>query len=186
MPAETTPDGIGYPVIGDNMTPLAGWFAQQAADVQAALTALREEIALPPLPAPVSARGSNVAVVTSTAWADLPGSSPLSLELPRACWVNINFGAWVACDTGDVRASVRVTGATALGETQIEVGGDASAWGQVLFASAGQGNIQASSIRTVRLNAGTNTIQVRAYRTGAAGTQVVNYSTLQVTPTRWA
>ena len=185
MPGTTTPDNISFPVVGDTMTPLNAWFAQQAADVQAALTAMRTEFSKPPVPAPMSSQGANVQTVTATAWADLPNLPAINLVLPAACWVTIDFGAWLTASSGDVRASARVTGATTLGETQLEVGGSTTAWGQVLYSNGTTSTRQGGSHRTVRLNAGTNTITGRAYRNGS-GTQQANYSTLQVSPLRWA
>lgn len=185
MPAQTTPDSIVYPVLGDIMEPLNGWFAQQAASVQTALTAMRNEFDQDPLPDPISRKGADVQAVTATAWADLPNLAAITLTLPQACWVTIVMGAWITTSAGTIRSAPRVTGATTLGESQLEVGGDASAWGQVLYSDATTGTRQASSSRMVRLNAGANIITPRAYRTGA-GTSQVNYSTLQVSPVRWA
>lgn len=185
MPGSTTPDAIVFPVQGDKMAPLETWFAQQAASVQTAISDLRSDLELPDLPFPLSEQGANVQGVTATAWADLPNLAAISLTLSRPCWVTITFGAWMAANAGDVRATSRVTGATTLGETQLEVGGPTNGWGQVLYTNNTTGSRQSASVRTVRLNAGTNTITARAYRTGS-GTQQVNYATLQVAPLRWA
>lgn len=185
MPGTTTPDNIQFPVAGDNMAPLESWFAQQAASVQTALDNLRAEAVLPDLPFPQSVNGDTVRNITSSTWADLPGMPAITLDLPNPCWVTIVFGAWVNAPTGDVRASARVTGATTLGETQVEVGGVTTSWGQVLYTNGTSGTRQSNSVRTVRLNAGVNTIRARAYRNGS-GVQQVNYSTMQVSPLRWA
>lgn len=45
MPGTTSPDNIRHPVVGDNLTPLATWFANLAADVQTAITSLRSSVA---------------------------------------------------------------------------------------------------------------------------------------------
>ena len=185
MPGSTTPDAVIFPVAGDNLAPLESWFAQLAATTQTALSNLRTEVTKPDLPFPISEQGANVQAITATAWADLPNMPSISLTLPNPCWVTITFGAWLAAAAADVRASARVTGATTLSETQLEVGGPATAWGQVLYSNNTTSTRQSSSVRTVRLNAGTNTITARAYRTGS-GVQQVNYSTLQVAPIRWA
>lgn len=41
MPGTTTPDAIGYPTTGDQITPIAPWFALLASTTQTALTAIR-------------------------------------------------------------------------------------------------------------------------------------------------
>lgn len=186
MPANTSPDNLPYPVVGDNLNPLRTWFSLLASAVQTALTNLRAEAVKPALPAPVSVKGNNTQAVTATSWADLPNIAAATLNLPQACWVQITVGAWVVATAGDVRISANVTGATTLGESQIEVGGDSSSWGQVMYAAADTGTRHATSTRVVRLNAGTNTIRVRAYRTSTGGTVGSNYTTLQVAPLYWA
>lgn len=185
MPGTTTPDSIIFPVVGDQVAPLESWFAQQAASVQAAIESLRSEVALPELPFPKSSQGANMQAITATAWSDLPNLPAIDFTLERACWVTITLGAWLNAPAAEVRASARVTGATTLGETQLEVGGTTTAWGQVLYSNNTTSTRQSTSVRTVRLNAGSNTITARAYRTGS-GSQYVNYSTLQVAPIRWA
>ena len=185
MPGATTPDSIVYPVTGDVMAPLNSWFAQLAASTQTAMTALRAELVEPDLPDPMSIKGNDVQAVTATAWANLPGAAAISLTLPQACWVTITVGAWIVATQGHTRASASVTGATTLAETQLEVGGSSSAWGQVLYTDTTSATRQSSGVRTVRLNAGANSIQLRAYR-GGTGVNQVNYSTLQVAPLRWA
>lgn len=181
----TTGEGIVFPVVGDVMAPLASWFAQIASTADAAVVALREELEQEPLPDPRSTKGADNQAVTATAWADLPNAPAITLELAQACWVQITHGAWMVATTGDTRASARVTGATTLSETQLEVGGTGTAWGQVLYVTGANVAVQGSGTRFVRLNAGTNTIQLRAYGS-AGGTHQVNYSTLQVAPVRWA
>lgn len=184
MAGTTTPDNIVYPTSGDVMEPLNGWFSQQAASVQTALSAMRTQFTKPALPDPISRKGADVQTVTATGWADLPNMSSITLNLSQACWVTITFGAWVTTSGGTIRASARVSGATTLGESQLEVGGDTSAWGQVLYSDTTSATRQSNGTRMVRLNAGANTITARAYRTGS-GTSQVNYSTLQVSPIRW-
>lgn len=181
----TTGRGIVFPVKGDKMAPLAGWFAQQAASVNDALDDVYSEFEVPDYPAPQSIQGATVQAVTATAWADLPNAPAITLELPRACWVTIVHGAWMASGNtaGDVRGASAVTGATTLNENQLEVGGPATAWGQVMYTT-GAGTRQQSGTRFVRLNAGVNTIKLRAY--GSGGSKNMNYSTLQVSPVRWA
>lgn len=186
MPTYTDPDAIASPVNGDKMGPLAAWFQLQAASVQAALTALRSDVEVPEYPEPLSVQGPTTQAVTATSWADLPGADAITLELPQACWVEIIHGAWMSSTStgGDVRGSSRVTGATTLSENQLEVGGPSSAWGQVMYTGGMLGTRQCSGTRFVRLNAGTNTIRLRAYGSGTG--KGMNYSTLQVTPIRWA
>lgn len=187
MPANTSPDNLSYPVEGDNIAPLQTWFATLAGNVQAALTALRAEAVQPELPFPQTVVGNSVQAITSTAWADLAGISAITLTLTRPAWVQIDVGAWMVAAAGDSRVSVQVSGATSLSESQTEVGGGAGAWGQVIYAAAAAGTRQQTLTRTVRLNAGTNTIKVRAYRTGGSNTQnFANYSTMTVAPLRWA
>ena len=183
MPAVTS-EGIVYPVVGDNMAPLAGWFAQVASTTDAAIADVRADLTETVYPAPLSIQGATVQAVTSTSWVDLPNAPAITLTLAKACWVNITVGAWLVATSGDTRASATVSGATTLDETQLEVGGPSSAWGQVLYV-AGAVTAGGSSTRFVRLNAGVNTIKLRAMRTGS-GTCQVNYSTLQVAPIRWA
>ncbi len=185
MPAFTSPDNIQYPVAGDVMNPLQSKFASLATSTQAAITALRTAAVKPALPAPKSEKGADVQAVTATSWADLPNSPDIQFNVSEAMWVQIVLGAWITASGGTTRCSVRVSGATTLSETQVEVGGDNAVWGQVLYADNTTGSRQCSATRIVRLNAGLNTISVRAYQTGA-GTNQVNYSSLQVAPLRWA
>jgi hypothetical protein len=185
MPAFTSPDNIQYPVAGDVMNPLQTKFASLATSVQAALTSLRAAAVQPELPAPKSEKGNDVQAVTATSWADLPNSPDIQFNASAPMWVEISLGAWMVANGGTTRCSVRVSGATTLTETQIEVGGDNAVWGQVLYADNTTGTRQCSSTKIIRLNAGLNTIAVRAYQTGA-GTNQVNYSSLQVAPLRWA
>lgn len=184
MPGSTD-RGIVFPVKGDIMEPLAGWFAQQAASVDDAIDDIYEEFEVPEYPDPKSIQGAVNQAVTATAWADLPNAPAISLTLPRACWVTIVHGAWMASTntSGDVRGSSSVSGATVLSESQLEVGGATTAWGQVMYTT-GVGTRQQSGTRFVRLNAGENVIKLRAYGTG--GGKAMNYSTLQVSPVRWA
>lgn len=185
--AEITPEGIIYPVNGDSMTPLAPWFAQLASSADEAIYNLRLELDKPALPDPQSVEGASMQDVTATAWADLPNANAITLELIDACWVQISHSAWLQSTVGDLRVSSRVTGATTLAENQLQVGGPNTAWGQVLYQAANPGTNQGSGSRIVRLNPGTNTIRLRAYRSGTSGgTRRANYSTLQVTPLRWA
>lgn len=186
MPGATSPDGITYPVVGDKMSPLATWFAGLATTTQAAIANLRDSLEEPELPNPITVAGATVQTISATAWADLPNASPITLELERACWVQITHYGWMASSNGDARGSSRVSGATTLGENQAEIGGPATVWGLVMYATGG-GTRQQMGTRTVRLNAGTNTIQLRAYRTGGTtANNQMNYSALQVTPLRWA
>lgn len=186
MPGSTSRNLI-FPVIGDIMEPLAGWFAQLAASTNDAIDQVYDDFEELPYPAPQSIEGAVTQQISATAWADLPNAPAITFDLPQACWVTIVAGAWLATSaTGDVRCSVRVTGATTLGESQVEVGGTATAWGQVMY-SATPGTQQTSCTRFVRLNAGSNVINLRAYRNGGAtANKAVNYSTLQVSPVRWA
>lgn len=183
--ATTSPDNLVFPGGSDSLNPLRSWFAQLASSTQAALTAIRSEAIKPTVPNPITARGAATQAITATAWADLPGISAVTLTIPAAMWVSIDVGAWVAATQGDTRISATVSGATALNETQLEVGDAGGAWGQVMYAGASADVRQQTSHRIVRLNAGTNTIKVRAYRSGA-GVNQSNYTTLQVTPLRWA
>lgn len=180
-----TPEGITYPVNGDIMSPLAPWFALVASGADTAVSDLRTELTQTPLPDPMTIKGADIQAVTATSWADLPGASAITLNLPKACWVQITHGAWMVATGGDTRASSSVSGATTLGESQLEVGGNTAAWGQVLYVTGGNVAVQGSGTRFVRLNAGTNTIKLRAYLTGT-GAHQVNYATLQVAPVRWA
>lgn len=184
MPANTTPDNIPYPVAGDVIVPLRTWFANLASGTQTAISNLRTELAVPALPAPISGQGNDQQAVTASSWADLPGFTAITLTTSRPVWVTINIGAWLVSLGGSVRVSARVTGATTLGETQLEVGGPTTAWGQVLYLAANAMAGSTTATRTVRLNAGTNTIQMRAYRETTAENRC-NYSTLQVSPIRW-
>ena len=185
MPATTTPDGIPYPVVGDKVGPLEKLFESLASGVQTALTNLRNETVAVPIPDPISIVGASIQAVSETAFADLPGITAIGLTLPAPAWVRIDLGSWVVSTAGDTRVSVRVTGATTLSETQLEVGGPTGGWGQVIYAAASPSTRQQSVSRIVRMNAGTNNVAVRAYRTGS-GNHNANYTTLQVTPLRWA
>lgn len=182
--ATTSPDNIVYPAGSDKLNPLKTWLAQLASSVQAAITSLREDAVLPPLPDPITVKGADTQEIASTSWDDMPNMDSTVLNLDRPCWVSIDIGGWVRASVGFTDVSARVTGATTLSETQVEVGGDNSSWGQVMHAAPSETR-QQSSHRTVRLNAGANTITVRARRNGA-GTNTVRFTTLQVSPLRWA
>lgn len=180
----TTSRGIIFPVNTDVMQPLAGWFAQQAASVNDALDEAYSEFEVPEIPYPLSSSLFGIKNITATAWADIPEMDEITLDLPRAAWVNIALATWVSAPSGEVRVSSRVTGATTLSESQLEVGG-VNAFGQIVYTRNTTGTVQGSSLRTVRLNAGTNVITPRAY--GAlGGVKDVRYTCLQVTVTRWA
>ena len=138
----------------------------------------------PDLPFPVSTSLNGIQAISATSWADIPSMTPVTLTLPAPAWVTISLGTWLSAPSGEIRVSSRVTGATTLGETQLEVGGPV-AWGQVAYTRSTTGTVQASSVRTVRLNAGTNTITARAY-VGLTGVKDVRYTCLQVSPIRWA
>lgn len=186
MPASTTPDNIVYPVVGDAMSPLNGWFAQLASSTQAAITALRSSLTQAPLPAPLSVSNGAVTDVTATAWADVPNLTAITLTLSQACWVTITLGSRIiAAGNAGLSVSARVTGATTLGETQLEVGGGTNDFGQVMYTDGSTQTRQSVATRTVRLNAGTNTITARAFKTGTDSTRVA-YPALQVSPIRWA
>lgn len=185
MPASTTPDSIVYPVVTDRMGPVEKLFEALASSVQTAITNLRKETVDKPLPAPVSQIGRDVISVSATTWSDLPNISTVSLNLSAPAWVSIDVGSWVIATSGDTRVSARVTGATTLSETQMEVGGATTCWGQVIYAAGSPSTRQQNSHRVVRLNAGNNVIAVRAYKSGG-GSHNSNYTTLQVTPIRWA
>lgn len=185
MPGTTTPDGIQYPVVGDKMGKLAPWFASLASSVQTAITALRAEAVKPVVPAPKSALFNGNVTVTATSWANLPSIPAVTLTLEKPCWVLITHGGRLLAGTGAIVFSSNVSGATTLGETQLEVGGTAGGFGQVPYGDGSTSTRQSSGTRVVRLNAGTNTIRARGYRVGS-GTQQVNYPTIQVAPLYWA
>lgn len=132
---------------------------------------------------------SSTQEITATSWANLPDMPTITLDLTRDAWVQINLGAWLATSSSvtDVRASFIVTGAT----TTVEVPGSQSygvaSWGQVLYKSlaSGTGTAQHTLTRVYKLNAGSNTITARAYRTGGSLAQT-NYVSMNVTPLRWA
>lgn len=189
MPATTSPDNLRYPVGADNVSPLRTWFANLAADVQAALTAIRQDAVTPKLPVPQSVLGAATQnLPASASWQDLPGIQPITLELSAPAWVAIDVSAWIVSTVGDGRISARVTGATTLGETQVQVGGDDGYWGQTIFTAPTDVTRSGNSHRVVRLNQGTNVITVRAYNYGGSGTRVshARNTGLQVTPLHWA
>lgn len=127
--------------------------------------------------------------ISATSWANIPNMPTISLDLTRDAWVQITLGAWLTSSGSntDVRASFIVSGAT----TTVEVPGSepygAYTWGQVLYKAlaTGSGTEGGTISRVYKLNAGSNTITARAYRTGAA-TAETNYVTMNAIPLRWA
>jgi len=141
------------------------------------------------VPEPFSlARTADVNAITSTSvFGQVVSGMSTNIVVPagRALWVTITFGAWVTATAGETRAGIRLSGATVL-EPQDGITGSTS-WGQTLYASAsdGSGTFQQSMTKTVKLLAGTTTIEARAYQAGG-GTHQVNYPVIDVIPQRWA
>lgn len=132
------------------------------------------------LPEP-QGRVSTVSItsVTSTAWANLANIGSINVTVPRACWVTIDLGAWVQGSGGDVRCGVALSGATTLDPHNGQFGD--AAWGSVLWSQ--NTYQQRSATKVVKINAGTTTFRMRAYR--VSGTVSVNYAHFTVTPMRF-
>lgn len=134
------------------------------------------------LPDRIEVSNSNQIPITATTYADLP-STPVTttFTLPAACWVEIKAEAWLVAVTNDIRMSINVTGATTVAPAT-------PAHGSVGFVSAPVGSAAASkqiATRTVKLNAGENTVEIQAMR-ATSGTQTVSYPVLTVKFDRWA
>jgi hypothetical protein len=139
-----------------------------------------------PLPDPVlqpPAAATNT--ITAPNWAQLPNRQYLTFTAARAMWADIRVGAWVSAGVStNGRAAASLTGATT-GPGTNGVLLDSSSWGEVLFQGDQDGYSQSFSAIPVKLNAGTTTIEVYAYRVGTGTTQV-NYPTIRVVPMRYA
>lgn len=164
-----TPDEVADidKAVNDNFDKLDTW----AGEVEDKLT----------LPDPVSVSGGETVNVSATTWSSLSGVF-VTLNLPKACWVEVDGAAWLVCNGGiDLRCSWRASGDTTIDEL-------AGNWGSTLYTSASDsdGSVQRSfPSRKVKLNAGETTIQMRAQQAGG-GTKQVNHAFLQVSPFRWA
>lgn len=136
------------------------------------------------LPDPVVATSpATTNTIVATTFAPLPGGDlTVSLVLTRPAWVHVELSAWlIKTAASDLRAGVRLTGATALTE-------ETPTWSQVLysgtpFAAAGA---TATASKVVKFLAGTTVAQMRAYLATVAGTSQVNYGRITLTPLRWS
>lgn len=131
------------------------------------------------MPEPVTAIATGSQTITATAFAGLPISPvAVTLTLDAACWVDLDLGAWVVASASDVRVGIAVSGATVSVPS-------APTWGAVAIASAAA-STPIRPRKTLRLEAGVNTVAVQAYRSAATGAQTVSYPVLTATPLRWA
>lgn len=148
-----------------------------------------EQVTLPDvivMPNPVfTAGGLGASNVSSGAWASLPGGAlSISLTVPVATWVLIEYSAWLSgtfTSSDDLRVGVNLTGATVQGEAYTAADGY-SQWGNILLAANQSGSTQHAAVRLAKLAAGTTTVELRAYITASPTTPRVNYPNLSVTP----
>jgi hypothetical protein len=141
----------------------------------------------PPLPDPISTRNNGVTAITATAWADHPANTTLTLTLERDAIVQVELNAWLSISYAGAEPSSSIRfGVNHNGTTPENAFG--AAWGQVLYEGTQgttPGGGQHGMSATVRLDAGTHTFRVQAYKTGT-GAASANYWMLRVTPVRWA
>ncbi|AWN03350.1 minor tail protein [Microbacterium phage Count] len=134
------------------------------------------------LPDPTARTGSTINTITATSWAAVPNMTTSVITVARACWVRVDFAAWMSAPSGDLRCGVKMTGATAV--DPMDYPGDSnSVWGTVMWQQ--NGYEQRSGFKVVKLNAGSTTIYLQAYKSGS-GAFSVNYPLIQVTPLRFA
>lgn len=131
------------------------------------------------LPDPVYGQGSAPVGVTATSWANLPGMSALSLDLPQAAWVQITFGSWMN-SASDLRIGARLTGATVTPSNDPSWNGR---WGRVMRKTAGYEQMYATYVE--KFNAGVTQAIMSGYRAGS-GSDTHNYTTFELVPLRWA
>jgi hypothetical protein len=124
--------------------------------------------------------------ITSTSMAALPDSSvAVSLTLPAPCYCDLYLSGWAAVTGAVLRVGMLVSGATTV---QVEGGqndsdGTSNTWGTVARVTA---NGQFTAHKYLKLNAGTNTIAVRANRESTSTAPTLSYLTLTAIPRRWA
>lgn len=124
-----------------------------------------------PLPETMEWRGTGSNLVTATSWEPITSNelADMSVTVPSEALVEVQVSAWVISPaSNDLRASIKATGATTIGPSD-------SHWGSVLWSGNGEaGASMQSSSRALYLNAGTTTLQLVAYATGA-GSNGINY-----------
>jgi microcystin-dependent protein len=144
------------------------------------------------LPEPVHmTRGADTnAVTATTAWGQTIGGMTANIDIGRAMWVQIDFGAWMTClgAGNDIRVGIELSGATVL-SPPTGPGGQAD-WGQstlyanTLTAPSGS-TLSGSARKTVKLNPGITTFTMKAYRLNTAGATSVNYPSCTISPQRY-
>lgn len=99
MPQTTSPDNITYPVVGDNLNPLATWFANLATSVQNALTAQRAAVYGRATRTSTYSIGGNAQTINVTSMSASAGGVTLvsnGLRAPRAGLYAVNVQAIVS------------------------------------------------------------------------------------------
>lgn len=138
----------------------------------------------PPVPDPINVHSPNGSVgVTATSFADIAtspaGGIKTDLVLARPCWVEVRVGTTAIFATGaGITLGFEVSGATtrAVGAIPAEQ--------QWYPPDGSQANIPI--VPKFKLNAGTNTIALKAKRQSATGTQTLYLPTMHIVPIAWA
>lgn len=179
--ANTTPDNIVYPDATMRVGAIRSALAALAASVQAAITAVRNELTgavddVYALPDPQISTGGGVQAIGSGGWTAIPNLGAITIDLARPAWVQVNLGAWVVATVGELRAGVALSGSTVQ---------DAQSpnWGSTIY-SAGLTTTGMNASKTVLCGAGSTTFTPVAQQTGG-GVKQFNYSTFEVIPLRW-
>lgn len=132
------------------------------------------------LPAPENRIGPSSQAIGATAFAVIPNLPTISITAPAAMLVRASLRGWAGLAsgaTGDLRGGVQVTGATSSPAND-------PAWGHTMFVSTvGVWGLEAS--KELVLDPGVSVFSGVAYHSGA-GIKQINYSSLTVTPLRWA
>ena len=145
------------------------------------------------LPNAVSVQSAGGGAIVAAAFAPMPTPLSVPITLTAPIFAQLIYSAWLACSGtggGDIRASVEITGATAISSSPPVSGavvGDGTDWnwGDTLYAT----NVVAASnqqtgVRYVKLNAGTSTFALWATKSGT-GALSVNYCSIRVIPIRY-
>ena len=142
-----------------------------------------------PLPDPaVLGYTSSVQAITATTWANLPTRQFIAFTAAKPLWVMLHLAAWMNVALGtDLRATLALTGAT----TGPGTGGvllNVNNYGDVIFNGAGNGDRYSSHSFAIPylLNAGTTTVEVKAYRVNTSAATALNYAEQRITPLWYA
>jgi hypothetical protein len=143
---------------------------------------------IPALPNPVTAFGANTftaqgAVNTWTAVSTCQVAIPLTAQL----WVAVEFGAQVnGSSSTPIYVGLQASGALVLAPEWDHVS-NTERWALCPFVSVGSGyGYPVTRTKVLKLPVGTTTLTLMSLRANTTATGSVNYSSITVTPLKWA